>query len=526
MFDRIKQLLSQLKDTWAKLSKLQKAIVVGVSAAVLAVLVILVFWASNPQYVPLFSNLSTQDEYLVVTELKKAGEPYRLSADGKTVLVRADRVYELRLQMAAKGIPKSSVVGFEIFNKSQWGMTSFQEQVSYLRALRGELVRTISSLDPVVAAKVNIVMPKARLFVEQQKPATASVLVKLKPFSHLTPDQVRAIVNLVSHSVEGLSPDNVVVVDTKGEILSDMIKEDYILRSARKLSTVQIEVEKNYEQMLENRLVAMLNKVVGPGKAVAKVHVDFDFDKKNVKKEIYKPVVNGKGIVRSEQDIEERYKGTGTVPGGVPGTQSNIPGYQIPRSSGQKAEYSKSNVIKNYEITKEVEDVKGTPGKIKRISVAVLVDAKLKPQEVRKLRDSVAAAVGEDPARGDKVVVETIAFDTTYVKEMEAELAREERNRLILLLSILGAVALVMFLGYRAYRKKKLAEMEAAAAIEEEEEERKPEEEIPTLEEILSRAELSMEERERLISERQIREYADRHPDKIADLIRNWLMSD
>lgn len=518
MFNRIKSFISSFSSRWSGLSKPQRFLILGAGGALLVSALLLLLWAREPQYVPLFTNLNPKDASAVIDQLEKAKVPYRIADEGKTILVPLDKVYNLRIQLAALGLPTQGVVGFEIFEKPKFGLTTFQEQINYLRALEGELTRTIMNLEPVELAKVNIVLPQPRLYVEEQKATTASVLVKLKPGAKLSVEQVKAIVHLVSHSVEGLSPNDVVVVDTQGNILTEMLKEEYILREPEKISTLQKEIESLYERDLEGKLKTMLEKVFGPGRAVAKVKVEIDLSKREIKKETFKPVVGGSGIVRSEQNIEEQYKGTVAPPAGVPGTQTNIPGYQVPERKGEEIAYTKSEIIRNYEISKEEEKEITAPGKIKRMTVSVVVDAKLDPNQLQDLKNAVAAAVGYNPNRGDEIVVQSMEFNVAYLRELEQELKAQERFRLMLTLGLIGASvgSLIGYLLWRRWRRKKLEEEAKKAA------EAVPEEKRPKLEEMLAHPELFLEE-ERVIEIEDLRAFAVKHPEEVAKVIRSWI---
>jgi len=518
MFDKIRGYVNALLSRWKELSKPQRIVLVGAGVALLFSFLLLLIWARAPQFVPLFTNLDPKDASAIVDQLEKMKVPHQIADEGKTILVPMDKVYNLRIQLAGMGLPTQGVVGFEVFEKPKFGLTTFQEQITYLRALEGELTRTIMNLEAIELAKVNIVLPQPRLYVEEQKATTASVLVKLKPGAKLSQGQVKAIVHLVSHSVEGLSPDDVVVVDTQGNILSEMLREEYIIRETEKVSTLQKEIESLYERELEGKLKAMLEKVFGPGRAVAKVKVEIDLSKREVKKEIFKPVVGNSGIVRSEQNIEEQYRGTVAPPAGVPGTQTNIPGYQVPQKKGEEIAYSKTENIRNYELSKEEEREVVAPGKIRRMTVSVVVDAKLDPTQLQDLKNAVAAAVGYDPNRGDEIVVQSMEFNVAYLRELEEELRAKERFRLMITLGVIGALlgSAVGYFIWRRWRKKKLEEEAKLAA------EAPPAEKRPTLEEMLAHPELFLEE-ERVIEIEDLRGFAARHPEEVAKVIKSWI---
>lgn len=211
--DRFKEQLERLKAFYGGLQQWQRYSIVGAGALVLASLVLLAALSGRTSYDPLFSGLSMEDQGAVVEYLKEQKIPFKVDPSANAILVPRKNVYEARIALAQMGIPRGGVVGFEIFDQPKMGMNDFQQRVAYSRALEGELSRTISKIDAVEEAKVNIVIPEQRLFLEEQKPSTASVLVRLKPGREIGQEQVRGIVNLVARSVEGLNPEDVTVVD-------------------------------------------------------------------------------------------------------------------------------------------------------------------------------------------------------------------------------------------------------------------------------------------------------------------------
>jgi flagellar M-ring protein FliF len=250
--------LAQFRQLWAGLSATQKTVLVGVTAALAAGFLSLVFWAGSPEYSVLFGKLSPDDAGRVVASLKQQGVPYRLEDGGRAVLAPADRVHELRLGLASEGIPQGGVVGFEIFDKSSFGMTDFAQKVNYARALEGELTRTIRRLEGVEGARVHLVLPEKRLFEEQSQPASASVVLQLSAGGRLSAKQIQGVVYLVSSSVEGLPADRVTVVDTRGNVLYQRSGEESAV-----LAADQIEFKRAYEKDVERRVREMLETVRG-----------------------------------------------------------------------------------------------------------------------------------------------------------------------------------------------------------------------------------------------------------------------
>src|SRR5581483_2150731 len=286
----------------------------------------------------LYSHLEQKDAAEVTTELKKENIPYKLASKDNfvMVLVPSEKVYDTRLTLAGQGLPRGSGVGYEIFDQPKWGSTDFTQKVNYKRAIETEMARTIGSLQQIESARVSIVMPEPELFTEKEKPTTASVVLELKPESQLKKEQVRGIVHLVAASVEGLKPENISVIDSKGNILSAFIQEEQeennpdspegtALTQQAKLTLHQMEVQQSYEKELEHKVTTMLNKVLGGSSRFAvSVSAELNFDKQENDSEIFEPVVDGQGIARSTQSKKEQYVGDGGFPasivGGVPGT--------------------------------------------------------------------------------------------------------------------------------------------------------------------------------------------------------------
>ncbi|EHM09588.1 flagellar basal-body M-ring protein/flagellar hook-basal body protein FliF [Thermanaerovibrio velox DSM 12556] len=522
--DRFKEQLERLKVFFGGLQRWQRYSIVGAGALVLASLVLLAAMSGKTSYDPLFSGLSMEDQGAVVEYLKEQKIPFKVDPSANAILVPRKNVYEARIALAQMGIPRGGVVGFEIFDQPKMGMNDFQQRVAYSRALEGELSRTISKIDAVEEAKVNIVIPEQRLFLEEQKPSTASVLVRLKPGREIGQEQVRGIVNLVARSVEGLNPEDVTVVDTSGKVLSDLIQDDSLIYTSgsdgRAVSSVQRELERQQEQEMERKVRVMLEKVFGPGKAVVRVRVELDFDKKSSTRREFIPGPDGKGVVRSQQNTEESYVGPGTPPGGAPGTTTNIPGYVVNQNQTGNVEYNKTDTVTNYDITTQESQTVATPGSVKRLSASVIVDGELDDAKAQGLRQTVAAAIGLDESRGDRLVIQAMKFDTTLADQMMAQLEAERRQRLIgaALVGLL-VLAVAAGAGFLWYKRRRLAAL--ARLVPQEGGER-----APSLKELLENPELMTAQGELAILEEQLRLYASNNPEEVANLIKNWLAED
>ena len=415
-------LFKQIIAFFNKLNKQQRYIIIGSIVAVVAIIAFLVVFnstSSKPKenFAILFENLKPQDAALIVQYLDKKNIPYVIPQDG-VIEVPKEQVAKLRLDIAAQGLPKSSTVGFELFDKNSFGATDFEEKIRYLRALEGELERTIEAIDAVESAKVNIAIPKESVFVSKQNPPTASVLIKLKPNMVLTPKQIQGIKYLVASAVPNLKPENVKIVGQYGNPLGE---NDELTQSNELLKTEMI-YKKKFETALENKIVSILAPIVGgKDKVVAKVNVDFDFSRVNMKSTIYDP----NNVVRSEQSIEESRISTKPKKevGGVPGAVSNIGPVQGLKNSNVIDKYNKSETTTNYEVSTTIKDVKAPLAKIKRITAAVVVDGHYKKDkdgkikyiplskiELANIENLVKNTIGFNPQRGDSVSVTSFQF--------------------------------------------------------------------------------------------------------------------
>ncbi|NLK19498.1 MAG: flagellar M-ring protein FliF [Synergistaceae bacterium] len=515
-----RRLRGRLGLFWSSLKPWQKLSIAGASVMAISAVALTVLWAGKPSYEPLFTALEVGDQSAIVAYLRENRIDYKLDPAANAILVPGDIVHETRLSLAQGGLPKGGSVGYEIFDTSKMGLSEFQQKITYLRALEGELERTIRQIDSVDYAKVNIVIPEQRLFLEQQQPSTASVLVRLKTGMQIGPDQVKSIIHLVSHGVQGLLPENITVVDTSGKVLSDLIDQDLLMYGqggdGRTVSSVQRELERQHEREMENKVRVMLERVFGPGKVVARIKVDLDFDRKTSSSKEYIPGETGKGVIRSQQNMEETYTGTGGPIGGAPGTTTNIPGYAIAQQHAAGSEYSKTETTNNYEITTRETQQVITPGAIRRLTASVLVDGELEPGRLTELRALVAPAIGINPDRGDELVIQSMKFSTTFADSLAEQLRAQQRMQLIFGLSAAAILLLVAALaGALWMRRRKMRRAAMPAPVERER--------IPTIQELLSSPELLEAQGELAVLEEQLRAYARSKPEEIANLTQDWL---
>lgn len=395
--DKLREYLNLLKERFNALTPVQKALAVGIPLLLLSLGAVALIYLSQENYTVLYTGLSPDDLNAVVTELDKEGVKYKISPDGRTIYVPENVARELRLKLAAKGVPRKGIVGYELFDKSGIVLSRFQQLVNFKRAIEGELAKTIMSLDCVEFARVHIVLPEKSLFIREEEEAKASVFLKLKPGCELTPEQVKAIRNLVSGSVENLKPSQVVVVDDKGRDLTAYLDEEF------KTNASQLKVKREFEKSLERKLQKTLEEVFDYGKVKVNVSAELDFSSMKKREELYDPDLTA---VVSEQKKKERT--TSTRAQGIPGTQANIPP-ATGRQGGGELITERKESITNYEVSKREIYFEDKTIKVKRISVGLVIDKDVKVN-TEELKNLIIASAGLDPKRGDQVSIVSVPF--------------------------------------------------------------------------------------------------------------------
>ncbi len=397
-----RQLLANIGRAFGGLTAARKVSLIVATCLTLAGIWGMVALSNRAEYRVLFAHLSAEDAGSIVDRLKESKVPFEINRAGDAISVPEEKVAELRLEMATAGLPRGGGVGFEIFDqKMKFGATEFEQQLNYRRALQGELARTIGSMEEVQQVRVHIALPKDSLFVEEQRKTTASVTLKLKSGRSLRPPQIDGIAHLVASSVEGLSPENVIVVDNRGTILSRPTGDPKFMRA----TASQMEYQQNLEKEFAGRIQSMLENVVGQGKAVVRVAADLDF---RVTEKVEETYDSEAPVVRSLQRQSEK----SGVPEGAKGAGSPAP-----------QEREKVNEVVNYEINKVVNKTVLPVGEVKKLSIAVLVDGIYQKdaqgkeayqprdkKEVEALEDLVRKSIGVNAARGDQVAVSSMPF--------------------------------------------------------------------------------------------------------------------
>lgn len=515
------------------LTKKQKIIVAAIVGGVFIVLILLIVSSSSKDYAVLYSGLSVEDAGRIVEHLKESGVKYRLTSGGHTIEVPEDRVYELRMELAAKGFPQGAGAGFELFDKTSLGATEFTQKVNYTRALQNELARTIMTLTPVDQARVHIVIPEERLFSEQQKPTTASIVLQMKPGAYLLDAQVRGVVHLASSAVQGLTPENVTVLDTDGNLLWRASTAE---STAGPMTTAQLEAKMGFEQEMQRRIETMLDRAFGLGKSIVRVYADINFDSAERASEIYQPLEGGLGIPVAVQTTQEERVGDSDAARGYAGTPSNVEGYPVLSGTGSgESRYTRSESTTNYEVSKVVQKEIIAPGKVERVSVAVMLDRVMPMDRMEEMRQVISAAVGIQPERGDQIAITTMEFARAASEdEMFASaesLAKADKQAFIMRLVksltplILGLLVLLFAMSFlRVFREQQEYATEPAI-VGRKVDEVLAEEASP---EPLSPAALAAlaEEKQKAEMRQGIEALARKKPGDVARILETWMSED
>ncbi|UCE71566.1 MAG: flagellar M-ring protein FliF [Nitrospiraceae bacterium] len=501
----------------------KKTAILAVLIVTIAIAVLLFAWFQKADYQVLYSNLSEEDAGRIVEELRSKKVPYELSPGG-TVMVSAEKVYDLRLEMASQGLPQGSGVGFEIFDNTSFTTSEFVQKLNFKRAMEGELSRTIRSLSGIEQCRVHLVIPDKSVFAFQdnKSTATAAVFVSLNKGRKLSASEVDGIVHLVSSSVEDLGPANITVVDDRGELLTRPADD-----SAMSLSGSQMEYQQSYEQNLMTKIVGILEPVVGRGKVRARISSTFDFTRSERTEETFDP----EGVVvRSEQKSTEKTM-SGSGSSGVPGTASNLPGGGGAQYSPSQGQSQKQDEMINYETSKTITRVVESPVTLERLTVAILIDGILPSQkasienaeqytvrtedDMKYYEEIVKKTIGFTDDRGDEITVNVMPFEQVQVPEM-AEAKMDYMP--IVLTTMKYVVPIIIFLVIYMVVLKPLLRAVTTAL---------PQRSAPvagasavTGEQPLT--ELPLQPKEAPV-EKQVAEWANGNPREAATLVKSWL---
>ncbi|EOV8088064.1 flagellar basal-body MS-ring/collar protein FliF [Providencia rettgeri] len=524
------------------------------AAAAVSIIVALLLWLRSPDYRVLLSNLSAKDGGDIVGQLTQMNVPYQIADNGSAILVPADKVHELRLKLAQSGLPKGGNTGFELLDKEQFGISQFSEQINYQRALEGELSRTIESLSPVQSARVHLAIPKPTLFVREQKLPTASVTVGLLPGRMLDEGQISAIVHMVSSSVTGLTASNVIIVDQAGRLLTN---NDNSQQSA---NSAQIKMTKEMESHLKQRIEDILSPLVGRANIHAQVTAQMDFSKVEQTSEEYKPnQTPDSAAIRSRQNSQSMQNNNGGT-GGVPGALSNQPvsapnapietnkdnkGGAQTANNRNSVSNSQSDETTNYEVDRKISHTQRQIGVVDRLSVAVIVNyhsqdgengpemKPLPPEMLQQIEALTREAMGFSTARGDSLNITNSLFtNETPVEEMPSLLESPQFIAQLLDYGKILLIAIIAWFMWRfgikpqwvKYRKTQQAQAEAEVFVA-------TQLKTPLVVDEAIDEEMDEQTRRRLTRQRvsaeiqsqRIREMAEKDPQIVAMVIRQWL---
>jgi len=476
--DQIKQIFDRL--TWS-----QRIWILVAAVAAIGGILWVNHWNDERDFKPLFSGLADEDAGALTTKLREGGIEYRLASGGSTILVSSEKVAEARLQMASAGLPKSGRIGFELFDKANFGASEFTEQVNYHRAVEGELERSVMSIREVESARVHLTLAKDSLYTDARQPAKASVLVKLRHAAALSPQNVAAICQLTASAVPGLSADQVSLVDTAGNLLN---RPRPNAMGDNDTSEASLDYRKSVEQSLQNKIASTLEPLLGADHFRIGVSADVDLTSGEQSEEIFDPTTS---VMANSQTSSD---GPGLASAaGVPGTASNLPNPTSRPSTGA-SNYSRHTENVSYQSSRLVKHTKLPQGGVKKLSLSILVDHSLRwegpkriveapsVEKLKVIHDLVAAATGLDPARGDQLVVNAFPFESTLNAEpvnaapaplpstqLPAWLQKLMGNKNFAVIAGIGAAAMLALVGGFAFmfakmRKNKRLKAELAAA--------------------------------------------------------------
>ena len=464
-----------------KINRKMLLLIVGV--IVIAISSITYLWLKDDNYGVLFSNLNDKDGGEIISQLDKLNIPYKFSSSGTTILIPQNQIYHTRLRIAQQGLPKGGAIGFELLDKESFGMSQFNEQINYQRALEGELSRTIAIISSVDDARVHLAMPKPSLFVRERKFPSASVALTLLPGRALSQGQINAIIHLISSSVPELQADKVTIIDQKGNLLTGERYRD------SNVNIAQLEYSERIENLIRERVEKIIIPILGQQNVKVQVNADIDFSRQESTSEIYDPNSDASNqTIRSKQQIENSQLASSNIIGGVPGALSNQP---VPTPSApidgesdskdkddkQKMYHLQSNKTLNFEVNRQVIHSKIPEGRIKRLSVAVLVNykfisadeitsaneenseqeaverwVKLDQEELTHIEALARQAMGFSDLRGDSLTVANLKF-TDQIEDENAAMVFLQKHEVFDMLKVAIKYLIYILIIWFAWRK-------------------------------------------------------------------------
>lgn len=546
------QPLTTLVQRFNELPNQRKLGLLAGIAASIALVVGLMLWTATPSYRVLFSNLSERDAGTVVAALQQMNVLYKTEAGG-AILVPEGQVYDVRFQLASQGLPKGGAVGFELMDNAKLGMTQFQEQLAFQRGLEGELARTIQSLSPVESARVHLAIPKPSVFVREKQTPSASVMVNLYAGRGLDEAQVNAIVHVVASSVPGLNASQVTVVDQSGNLLTAKSAG----MGTQGLNSTQLDYLRKVEGYYAERIESIVAPIVGKGNVRAEVRADLDFSLSEMTSESFKPNPTPDAqAIRSQQSVEDINQSGAGPAAGVPGALTNQPPGPAtaplnapaganagPNQAGQDqggGGSSRKESTVNFELDKTIRHVKESMGRVKRLSVAVVVNYRqatgddgqvankpLSPEELTQITSLVKESMGYSQERGDTVNVVNAAFTEVKEELPDVPLWKDPDNVAMAkeLIKNLLVFGLAFYLVFGVLRPLLRDLVKPTTAVTPEGEQVSLEGESEALAEALGGGQGEAAKRHSQFEEqlRLVREFAKQNPKLAADIIKEWL---
>ncbi|NLY91219.1 MAG: flagellar M-ring protein FliF [Firmicutes bacterium] len=494
------ELIQQIRHIWENMDK-RKRLLFGGGMGLLLLLLVLVIALSQPEYELLYGNLQQVEQDEIIGRLREMNIPYRKEYNSLYV----PNASEVRAELMKAGIPKGGIIGWELFDRSTLGATNFQNAVNYQRALQDEIRRTLRQIEGVVDAAVIINLPEQEpVFEDEKKEPTASITLNLSRPNMLSKSQVQAIVNFVASCVTGMSPERVTIIDNFANDLTAALRTSAALDGSllEQQMALKTKMEQDYKRNIEN----VLGRVYGLHNVAATVNITLNFDYQEIRKETY----GDRGVPRSEQEITESYTGTGMIPLGIPGTDSNITQYRI-GGADQESTYERNERIVNTEINKVEEHFLKQGPTIERISVSVVIGQRLSAAEVAQIEDTVAATVGAVAARGDRVTVFSREFFTPTPESVPETPSTFPWPFVTVV--VLGCLLLSGGVYYLVRRRRK-KESTIDVVIGD------------TVEQTAATEEISPEEKKRREREEFITNLARNEPDTMVALLRTWMSED
>ncbi|EKS6886840.1 flagellar M-ring protein FliF [Enterobacter bugandensis] len=541
--ERIKSILSSLRSS-------PKLLLVICGAAALSVIIALLFWAKEPDYRVLFSNISDEEGGAIVAQLSQLNVPYRIETAGGVIMVPGSQVHEVRMKLAQQGLPKGGSVGFELLDQEKFGVSQFTEQVNYQRALEGELARTIENLGPIQSARVHLATPKPSMFVREQKKPTASVTVNLLQGRTLDDSQVVAITHLISSAVTGLSAESVTIVDQRGNLLTQS--------GVRGLQTAHLKYTNDIESDYQQRIQRILAPLVGDENIRAQVTAQIDFTEQEQTLEQYQPNSEPEKMAIRSRQTSLSEQGNRRGAGGVPGALSNTPpapatapltqplntpaddnkekttGNSANREPAQPYN-NRSDETTNFEVDRTLTHTKSNTGRIQRLSVAVVINhlpqgeegkpGPIGEAELTRINALVKEAIGYNAARGDSVNILNSAFNGVVEAPVPPFWKQESFYVLLMAIARYLVIAIIAWVMWRKLVQPAWTRHQETTIRRLEMEKEAREEEIAAKKRAAEKnnRDRAQQRVDTELNGQQLRELAEQEPRVIALVIRQWM---